>query len=156
VSGSLITKSEADANLMEHVTVNAGGQAIVGNISQGGGGLHKSRMILMKATYPFQNNPRCSATSKRAKNPCQAPAVNGWTVCCFHGARGGAPKGERNGMYKSGLFTNDARTSAASSPPFFSIRAPCYAGSSNAEDLEPGRKPTEQGRKSCYTLTPAR
>jgi hypothetical protein len=63
----------------------------------------------MNATYPFQNSPRCSATSKRTKNPCQAPAVNGWTVCRFHGARGGAPKGERNGMYKSGLFTKEAR-----------------------------------------------
>jgi hypothetical protein len=42
--------------------------------------------------------------------------------------------------------------SAASSPPFSSIRAPCYAGSFNAEHLGPGRKPNEQGRTSCsYT-----
>jgi hypothetical protein len=27
--------------------------------------------------------------------PCQA--LNGWTVCRFHGARGGAPEGKRNG-----------------------------------------------------------
>jgi hypothetical protein len=29
-----------------------------------------------------------------------APAVTGWTVCRFHGARGGGTKGERNGMYR--------------------------------------------------------
>lgn len=63
----------------------------------------------MNAVYPFQKSPRCSATSKRTKQPCQAPAVNGWTVCRFHGARGGAPKGERNGMYRNGLYTKEAR-----------------------------------------------
>src|ERR1700675_4660149 len=61
----------------------------------------------MNAVYPFQKSPRCSATSKRTKTPCQAPAMNGWTVCRFHGARGGAPQGERNGMYRHGLYTNE-------------------------------------------------
>jgi hypothetical protein len=63
----------------------------------------------MNAVYSFQKSPRCSATSKRTKNPCMAPAVNGSTVCRFHGARGGAPKGKRNGMYRHGLYTNEAR-----------------------------------------------
>jgi hypothetical protein len=27
-------------------------------------------------------------------------AVTGWTVCRFHGARGGGPKGERNAKYR--------------------------------------------------------
>lgn len=63
----------------------------------------------MNAVYPFHKSPRCSATSKRTKQPCQAPAVNGWTVCRFHGARGGAPKGERNGMYRNGLYSQEAR-----------------------------------------------
>ena len=58
--------------------------------------------------YAFQNAPRCTAMSKRTRKPCQAPAVRGWTVCRFHGARGGAPKGERNGAYKNGLHTNEA------------------------------------------------
>ena len=62
----------------------------------------------MNAVYPFQKSPRCSATSKRTKRPCQAPAVNGWTVCRFHGARGGAPKGKRNGMYRHGLCTGES------------------------------------------------
>ena len=35
--------------------------------------------------------------------------MNGWTVCRFHGARGGAPKGKRNGMYRHGLYTNESR-----------------------------------------------
>ena len=51
--------------------------------------------------YAFQNAPRCTATSKRTGEPCKAPAVRGWTVCRFHGARGGAPK-------KHGLYTKQA------------------------------------------------
>ena len=62
----------------------------------------------MNASYPFLKRPRCSATSKRTKRPCRAPAVNGWTVCRFHGARGGAPKGKRNGRYRHGDNTKEA------------------------------------------------
>ncbi len=62
----------------------------------------------MNREYAFQKAPRCSATSKRTGKPCQAPAVRGWTVCRFHGAGGGAPKGARNGRYKNGLFTTEA------------------------------------------------
>jgi hypothetical protein len=62
----------------------------------------------MKREYSFQNAPRCSATSKRTGERCKAPAVRGWNVCRFHGARGGAPKGEANGSYKHGLHTQEA------------------------------------------------
>ncbi len=62
----------------------------------------------MNRVYAFQKAPRCSATSKRTGKPCQAPAVRGWAVCRFHGARGGAPKGARNGSYKHGLYMNEA------------------------------------------------
>jgi hypothetical protein len=62
----------------------------------------------MNADYPFQKSPRCSATSKRTRERCKAPAVNGWTVCRFHGAHGGAPKGEANGSFKHGLYTQRA------------------------------------------------
>src|SRR5688572_30728088 len=58
----------------------------------GGGCFDKTEDDLMNALYPFQKSPRCSATSKRTQKPCQAPAVTGWTVCRFHGARGGGPK----------------------------------------------------------------
>ena len=64
----------------------------------------------MKAIYPFQKSPRCKAKSKRTRKSCMAPAVKGWTVCRFHGARGGAPKGERNGRYRHGLHCQSAIT----------------------------------------------
>jgi hypothetical protein len=47
-------------------------------------------------------------TSKRTRKAGQAPAVTDWTVCRFHGARGGGPKGKRNGMYRHGLYTKVA------------------------------------------------
>ncbi len=62
----------------------------------------------MKREYSFQKAPRCHATSKRTGKWCKAPAVRGWTVCRFHGARGGGPKGKRNGMYRHGRYTKEA------------------------------------------------
>jgi hypothetical protein len=35
--------------------------------------------------------------------------VKGWKVCHKHGARGGAPRGERNGNYRHGRHTQEAR-----------------------------------------------
>jgi hypothetical protein len=63
----------------------------------------------MKRQYSFQKAPRCSATSKRTKQRCKAPAVRGWNVCRFHGAGGGAPKDRANGSYKHGLYTHKAK-----------------------------------------------
>jgi hypothetical protein len=63
----------------------------------------------MKREYSFQKAPRCSATSKRTRERCKASAVRGWTVCHFHGARGGAPKGEANGAYRHGFHTNETK-----------------------------------------------
>ena len=37
---------------------------------------------------------RCTAKSKRTKRQCRGPAVSGWTVCRFHGARGGPKTAE--------------------------------------------------------------
>ena len=62
----------------------------------------------MKRHYAFQDASRCSATSKRTGKPCQAPAVRGWSVCRFHGARGGGPRGAANGAYRHGLYTAEA------------------------------------------------
>src|SRR5947209_1661620 len=39
----------------------------------------------MNRTYSFKKAPPCSATSKRTRERCKAPAVRGWTVCRFHG-----------------------------------------------------------------------
>lgn len=52
--------------------------------------------------------PRCAAKSKRTGVGCKAPAERGKRVCRFHGARGGAPKGEAHGMYRHGRFTCEA------------------------------------------------
>jgi hypothetical protein len=53
--------------------------------------------------------PRCQARSKRTGKRCRAPAVRGWKVCRMHGARGGAPKGTRNGNYRHGTRTKEMR-----------------------------------------------
>ena len=50
---------------------------------------------------------RCRATN-RAGRSCGCPAVRGGAVCRSHGAFGGAPKGERNGMWKHGGDTLEA------------------------------------------------
>ncbi|MBP28120.1 MAG: hypothetical protein CMH16_02180 [Methylobacterium sp.] len=55
---------------------------------------------------PFRLTPRCCAQT-RAGTPCMSPAVRGKRRCRMHGgAKGtGAPKGERNGAYRTGMFT---------------------------------------------------
>jgi len=93
---------------VEHISVNEGGKAIVGNVTQGGPLKKRDDPMNKRRVYPYQKSPRCSATSKRTRKPCKAPAVKGWTVCRFHGARGGGPKGKRHGMYRHGLFTKEA------------------------------------------------
>lgn len=45
----------------------------------------------MNGDCVFPNARQCTATSKRTLNRCRAPAVTGWKVCRFHGARGGRP-----------------------------------------------------------------
>ena len=53
--------------------------------------------------------PRCHAKSKRSGERCKAPAVRGWNVCRFHGARGGAPEGEANGAWKHGRYSKTGK-----------------------------------------------
>jgi hypothetical protein len=65
-------------------------------------------MNSLKSPMPMHLSPRCSAQSKRTGEGCRAPAVTGWTVCRFHGARGGGPKGKANGNYRHGRFTCEA------------------------------------------------
>ena len=62
----------------------------------------------MQSEMPMHQSPRCTARSKRTGKPCRSPAVKGWSVCRMHGARGGAPKGKRNGAYRHGNFTKEA------------------------------------------------
>jgi hypothetical protein len=65
-------------------------------------------MNSLKTPLAMHLSPRCSARSRRTGEPCKAPAVTGWTVCRFHGARGGGPKGKANGSYRHGRFTCEA------------------------------------------------
>jgi hypothetical protein len=60
------------------------------------------------AINPMNAAKRCRARSKRSGEPCRAPAVTGWNVCRFHGAGGGAPKGNANGNYRNGFYTQQA------------------------------------------------
>jgi hypothetical protein len=50
--------------------------------------------------------PRCGART-RSGSSCRSPAVRGKVRCRMHGGAtgSGAPKGERNGNYRHGLFT---------------------------------------------------
>ena len=56
-----------------------------------------------------QAAPRCRARCRRSKLPCRAPAVRGRPVCRLHGGKGGAPRGERNGAYRTGHYTAEAK-----------------------------------------------
>ena len=74
--------------------------------------MKKTETNLMKrqqVEYAFQKAPRCTARSKRSGQRCGAPAVRGWKVCRFHGARGGAPEGEANGAWKHGRYSKAAK-----------------------------------------------
>lgn len=51
---------------------------------------------MLSTVTRLQAAPRCRSRSKRTKLPCQAPAVRGYDVCRFHGARSGAAHGNRN------------------------------------------------------------
>ena len=54
--------------------------------------------------------PRCGAKT-RAGHPCRQAAVRGRSRCRMHGgAKGsGGPRGNRNGNFKHGLFTGEAK-----------------------------------------------
>src|SRR5271163_4900575 len=58
---------------------------------------------------PLRLSPRCLART-RSGTPCQKPAAKGKKRCRLHGgAEGsGAPRGERNGSYRHGLYTREA------------------------------------------------
>jgi hypothetical protein len=52
--------------------------------------------------------PRCGALN-RAGSPCQRPALRGRSRCGLHGGKSpGAPRGVKNGNYKSGDWMAEA------------------------------------------------
>jgi hypothetical protein len=94
---------------VRHVNVHDGRQAIVSSTLQTGEGeMEKAMINRMNPVHRLQQAPRCSATSKRTRQPCRAPAVRDWTLRRCHGARGGALIGKRNGRYRHGRFTKAA------------------------------------------------
>ena len=54
---------------------------------------------------------RCGAHSRRSGKPCKNPAVTGKKRCRIHGgAKGsGAPRGQRNGAWKHGSYSQQGR-----------------------------------------------
>lgn len=61
----------------------------------------------MRSDLAMHLSPRCGARTRRS-SPCCGPAMpNG--RCRMHGGSSpGAPKGERNGMFRHGRYTNEA------------------------------------------------
>ena len=89
---------------VEHVTVNEGGQAIVGPVATGGrGGMTTAGIRLTPRTRP----PRCGARTRRG-TPCRSPAMaNG--RCRMHGGPSpGAPPGDRHPNWRHGGYSREA------------------------------------------------
>jgi hypothetical protein len=63
--------------------------------------------LLTKLTQ-LASAPRCGART-RSGEICKAPAVRGRARCRMHGGRStGAPRGDRNGNYRTGDWTKEA------------------------------------------------
>jgi hypothetical protein len=68
------------------------------------------RSISRSRTTDFTDRQarRCGART-RGGTPCQRPAIRGRKRCRLHGGLSpGAPRGEKNGNYKTGDWTRDA------------------------------------------------
>jgi hypothetical protein len=100
---------------VQHVTVNEGGQAIVGPVTQHRGGASDESSRQPHAPEPT----RCVEAAGSAPLLSHIEAVaapmpgaggQGWKVCRCHGGRGGAPKGPRNGRYRHGAGSRDVNT----------------------------------------------
>jgi hypothetical protein len=56
-----------------------------------------------------QAAPRCRARCRHSKLPCRGAAIRGKPVCRLHGGKGGGPTGKRNGAYRTGHYTAEAK-----------------------------------------------
>ena len=93
---------------VERVTVNEGGQAIVGPVSHGGGAGLRRKWRLTTCIWPLDAQPR-----EASGEQCQAPAIKGKRVCRMHGGKSpGAPCGPDHGRYVHGRETREARKAA--------------------------------------------
>jgi len=87
----------------------------------------------------MHRSPSCTATPKWTWQPCQIPAVNGWTLCRFHGARGGGPQGAAVVPAGTGLHTRPRLSRSGARQRSGCVgrgRPPCWtAGDLHAGDL---------------------
>src|SRR5438132_5987478 len=74
----------------------------------GGGAPRRKRRHPHERGLSIPKEPALLRDLEANQTAVHGPAVTGWTVCRFHGARGGGPKGEKNGMYRHGLNTKEA------------------------------------------------
>jgi hypothetical protein len=87
---------------VQHVNVEDGGRAVVGN-DQTGEAMRKDDANPMRLVDLMNQAPRCAAISRRTGERCKGPAVRGGAVCRLHGAGGGHGPGTANPAYKHGL-----------------------------------------------------
>ena len=81
--------------------MQAGGQAIVGAVTQGAGTRTETRID------PMHLSPRCGART-HCDSPCRSPAVRSRRRCRMHGGAtgSGAPAGNRNAL-KHGCYSRE-------------------------------------------------
>ena len=103
---------------VQNVSVQDGGKAIVGNVTQHASvivsdnspapAVTDARMVSTRNTGPMLASPRCGAKI-RSGGSCRSPAVRGKRRCRMHGGalESGAPRGNQNAR-KHGLFTRNA------------------------------------------------
>lgn len=60
----------------------------------------------MQSSLAMHLSPRCGAKTRSGK-PCCSPAMPNGRCRMHGGASPGAPKGEANGMYRHGRYTDD-------------------------------------------------
>ncbi len=61
----------------------------------------------MQSGLAMHMSPRCGAKT-RSGRPCCSPAMPNGRCRMHGGASPGAPRGEANGMYRHGRYTDDA------------------------------------------------
>ena len=53
--------------------------------------------------------PEANPCCRVPKKPCGQPTMRGKRVCRLHGGKGGGLKGEKNGAYRTGRYTAEAK-----------------------------------------------
>jgi hypothetical protein len=92
-----------------HAHVYRGGQAIVGNVNQGGGDAKEISGQSLGSGLALATGPAMYGDLKAieaALPSAGGPRQEG--VRRFHDARAGAPRGKRNGVYRHGHYTAEA------------------------------------------------